>query len=119
MKSKGGIPSTVIRVKKAAPVTKNETTTEYLSKVMKSKGMAGSDTLKAPEPQPIQELKKVAVKKETKPSAQTPKYTIIHQGIISDYQNFTNAKEKQVGARPDALIVRIELPLVVCFRDLS
>ncbi|KAJ3010043.1 Protein kintoun [Thoreauomyces humboldtii] len=39
-----------------------------------------------------------------------PKYTITHRGQRTDYQEYTQERERQKGARPDELVVRIELP---------
>ncbi|KAJ3009021.1 Protein kintoun [Thoreauomyces humboldtii] len=39
-----------------------------------------------------------------------PKYTITHRGQRTDYQEYTQERERQKGARPDEVVVRIELP---------
>ena len=91
LKVKGVIPSTVIRVKKKElkETDKIETTTEYLKKVLEN------------QPSIIQ-------KEET---LKIPEYTIIHQGVISDYSDFTNSREKS-GTRPDVLVIKVKLPKV-------
>ncbi|KAJ3372001.1 Protein kintoun [Kappamyces sp. JEL0680] len=39
-----------------------------------------------------------------------PKFKIVHQNTFQDYQKFTGEKEKSYGARPDFLVIKIELP---------
>ncbi|KAJ3161647.1 Protein kintoun [Geranomyces michiganensis] len=46
------------------------------------------------------------------PAIVEPKYTVTHRGVRADYQQYTQERERQRGARPDALVVRIELPTV-------
>lgn len=48
-----------------------------------------------------------------------PKFKIVHQTSIQDYQKFTGEKERQYGARPDSLVIKIELPGIVRHSDPS
>ncbi|KAJ3260602.1 Protein kintoun [Boothiomyces macroporosus] len=50
--------------------------------------------------------------KKEKPKIQVPFFKIVHQNKYNDYQKFTNERERQYGARPDALSIRIEVPLL-------
>lgn len=87
LKAKGVIPSTVIRVKKEdkyGAETKTETSIEYISKVLENQ-------------------KQVTNK--------VPEYSIIHQGVISDYSDFTNSRER-AGTRPDVLLLKVKLPKI-------
>ena len=94
LKAKGTIPSTVIRVKKVdsqkVDCPKGETSSEFLTRVLEN--------------QPRNLEKKEAVEK-------VPEYTIVHQGVISDYTDFTNTREKS-GTRPDVLILNVKLPKI-------
>jgi dynein assembly factor 2 len=47
--------------------------------------------------------------KET-PKFEIPKFKIVHQQNFQDYQRFTGERVLQHGSRPDSLVVRIELP---------
>ena len=117
MTSKGPIPSTVIREKGAVDKSDKETSSQYLEKLVdKSLSAKGKETKEKPKTPLIEELNSplVAPAAESK-GEQTPKFYVVHQGVINDYQSFTNAREKSTGARPDALLIRIELPRVVCF----
>lgn len=121
MKSKGPIPSTVIRSKLGkGPARPTETSSEFLTKLAQKAQEPialktqpeESSTKRKPV---IEELPPIAPAAEDKTAPKTvssPKYSIVHRGIINDYQKFTNAKEQQGGARPDALVIRIQLPLV-------
>jgi dynein assembly factor 2 len=125
MKSKGPIPSTVIRSKLGqGPTRPAETSSEFLTKLAQKAQEPIAPALKtqaddsSTKRKPVIEelLPPVAPAAEDKTAPRrtvvSPKYSIVHRGIINDYQKFTNAKEQQGGARPDALVVRIELPLV-------
>ncbi|KAJ3207672.1 Protein kintoun [Clydaea vesicula] len=48
-----------------------------------------------------------------------PKYQILHQNKIKDYTNFTNTREKHVGARPDSLLIKIDLPNVLSIKEIQ
>ncbi|TPX57684.1 hypothetical protein PhCBS80983_g03669 [Powellomyces hirtus] len=48
-----------------------------------------------------------------------PRYSITHRGVRADYQQYTQERERQRGARPDALVVRIELPTVRSSNDIT
>lgn len=102
LKVKGVIPSTVIRVKKESKeeiITKAETSSEYLAKILENqKNVKYEDT---------KDVKMQGKKAENK----IPEYTIVHQGVISDYTDFTNAREKS-GTRPDVLLLKVKLPKV-------
>ncbi|KAJ3323176.1 Protein kintoun [Boothiomyces sp. JEL0866] len=51
-------------------------------------------------------------KEPAKAKFKVPAFKIVHQNKYSDYQKFTNERERQYGARPDALSIRIEVPLL-------
>lgn len=93
LKAKGVIPSTVIRVKKetkndAKTEAKTETSIEYIGKILESQKNT-----------------------KTEESNKVPEYSIIHQGVISDYTDFTNSREK-AGTRPNVLLIKVKLPKV-------
>ncbi|KAJ3184537.1 Protein kintoun [Geranomyces variabilis] len=82
-------------------------------------------TALAPPPPPlIEELSPAAGPSATSsvtspPAIVEPKHTITHRGVRADYQEYTQERERQRGARPDALVVRIELPTVRSSNDIT
>ncbi|KAJ3157781.1 Protein kintoun [Geranomyces variabilis] len=83
-------------------------------------------TAPAPPPSPlIEELSPAAGPSSTPatptspPAIVVPKHTITHRGVRADYQEYTQERERQRGARPDALVVRIELPTVRTSNDIT
>lgn len=112
LKSKGTIAMTMIRtpnpnLKKQKT---NETTSEYLQKLAaKSAHSEASKSLI----QDITDTPIISSKKNTNQTIETPVYTITHQIVNSDYQKFTNAKERAIEPRPDAIVVKVKLPKLV------
>ncbi|KAJ3329779.1 Protein kintoun [Blyttiomyces sp. JEL0837] len=57
----------------------------------------------------IQEISSTSTTPPSKPKLQTPNYTILHSGNIK-YEQFLNTPTKTISSRPDAIVVKIELP---------
>lgn len=132
LKYKGVPTSTIIRENDPNLKPTSNTTTDFLSKLAKTPLAASAP---APTPKPsttpatttnrqeeqrklIQELSDEPVSSSSSatmkptPRVVEPKYKIIHRGVM-DMSNYTNDRENRSGARPDQLVVKIELPLVV------
>ncbi|KAJ3275325.1 Protein kintoun [Terramyces sp. JEL0728] len=60
----------------------------------------------------IETLVEQEKREPVKPKTKVPAFKIVHQNKYSDYQKFTNERERQYGARPDALSIRIQVPLL-------
>lgn len=114
MKAKGVPQATMI--KKADPnfVKKNQTGSEFIQKIIplqkKMDSVERGPLVKTPAVKKAPLAKAVHIKP---PAVQTPTYTIVHQTSYSDYQRFTSNRERQHGQRPDAIVVRIDLPELV------
>ncbi|KAI9100375.1 pre-RNA processing PIH1/Nop17-domain-containing protein [Phlyctochytrium arcticum] len=130
MKFKGTLTTTVIRTPTPGFVADPaESSTEFLSAMQAAQKVAPPATSLPPTPQVasstnskpplIQEItpqnSSHSLPTPTSPGTQnkkpaTPEYSIVHRGIQSDYQRFTSERERQYGARPDALVVKVQLP---------
>ncbi|RKO87477.1 hypothetical protein BDK51DRAFT_50380 [Blyttiomyces helicus] len=109
-----GTPSTTVfrtRDPNAAPPA-SETTTDFLRRIEAERCAGPSTAPKPPAPKStksplITELKSSPPKVA---EIKTPKFTIVHRALRVDYQQCLEERERQGGARPDALVVRVELP---------
>ncbi|KND03343.1 uncharacterized protein SPPG_02386 [Spizellomyces punctatus DAOM BR117] len=111
MKFKGTPSTTVIRTADPTLTPQSDTTTQFLEQLQSGVKPTSTSKPATPSKPLIQELPETRKHASAAPAAEVvPKCTIIHRGINNDYQRFTEEREKQVGARPDALVVRIELP---------
>ncbi|KAJ3293892.1 Protein kintoun [Borealophlyctis nickersoniae] len=125
MKCKGELAQTVIRTRDESSKAKEETTTEFLERMRAAQNSEREHMTLATEKKEEadgKEQKRRLVEELQEPAAPilsasssnsgpvTPRYTIVHRGVNVDYQKFTNERERQHGSRPDALVIRIELP---------
>lgn len=124
MKSKGQPPVTAFRRKDPSLVSnKNNSSLEFLEQLAKkSKDLETTESKPAPTNAKAPLVQEIAdrpiLKLPEKKKIETPNYKIVHQGLF-DYSKCTNERDKQVGARPDALSITIQLPSVVfLFRQL-
>jgi hypothetical protein len=98
VKSKGLPLMTMVREKDETSLQKTETSLEYIEKLAKDQQQAPRESSSS---------------SSSLAREQIPKFKIIHQDTIQDYQKFTGEKEKQYGARPDFLVIKIHLPALV------
>ncbi|KAJ3304018.1 Protein kintoun [Kappamyces sp. JEL0829] len=98
-KSKGTPLMTMIKEKDESLKTDGETSLTYIEKLAESMQNSTLDPVetKTAAPAPAGRL-------------EIPKFKIVHQNTFQDYQKFTGEKEKSYGARPDFLVIKIELP---------
>nr|KAJ3420773.1 Protein kintoun [Polyrhizophydium stewartii] len=95
MKSKGTPSTTIIRTTKENFVKPDrETSIEFIERIKQEQGRAEA----SPEASANSSL------------LATPKYTIVHQQLFSDYQRFTSERERDQTSRPDAILIKISLP---------
>ncbi|KAI8999528.1 pre-RNA processing PIH1/Nop17-domain-containing protein [Gaertneriomyces semiglobifer] len=108
MKFKGVPTMTVIRTPAGSkPV--GETTTEYIERLQEEQ-RRNQTSAKSQSSRLIEELDPaIAPRTEDKVEA-IPKYRIVYKDINADYQKYTCERERQYGARPDALTVKVQLP---------
>ncbi|KAJ3095994.1 hypothetical protein HDU97_006322 [Phlyctochytrium planicorne] len=122
---KGEPKSTVIRNKSNDKPLKG-TSLEFLEKLQQaSETPSSSSTKPAPAKSPaskpssasklIQEISSTA---PTGSGLPTPTFNIVHRGVLS-YQTFTNEREKNLGARPEYIVVKIQMPLVLSAAELE
>ncbi|KAL2919692.1 hypothetical protein HK105_200606 [Polyrhizophydium stewartii] len=101
MKSKGTPSTTIIRTTKENFVKPDrETSIEFIERIKQEQGRAEA----SPEASANSSL------------LATPKYTIVHQQLFSDYQRFTSERERDQTSRPDAILIKISLPGVAIAR---
>ncbi|KAJ3209365.1 Protein kintoun [Dinochytrium kinnereticum] len=125
LKYKGEPKSTVIRSKAAGKKPKGGSSLEFLEKIQSQ--MPGAPNFPA-NPQAskaptavtgktnlIEEISSSSAHNRPLP---TPDFSIVHRGMLT-YQAFTNTREKNLGARPELLVVRIQLPLVASAAELE
>ncbi|KAJ3043657.1 Protein kintoun [Rhizophlyctis rosea] len=122
MKSKGAIGQTVIRAAQSdqnKPTRSEETSVEFLERLRERQSqkeepaaelLPKAQPSKAPLIQEISNSPADTTQQAAKPVETTPRFTIIHRGVNNDYQKYTNERNHQSGARPDAVVVKIELP---------
>jgi hypothetical protein len=106
LKSKGAPLMTMIREKDESlkPSAGKETSLEFIEKLASSMSPTTAVPKAAEKSQPPPQ--------SMKPKLEIPSFKIIHQNTFSDYQKFTGEKNRQFGARPDSLVIRINLPKV-------
>ncbi|KAI8898428.1 PIH1 family [Globomyces pollinis-pini] len=112
MKSKGTPLMTIIREKMEGKPLPKETTYDFLKSLQQQK-MEEDAKQSIPKAPIIEEIiESNENQKPIQPILEIPSFTIVHQSSFSDYQKYTSEKERQYGARPDALVIRIVLPKI-------
>ena len=95
MKVKGALSRTMIKEKATGSIKLPETeesSVKFLEKIM------------------VEKSHELAPARETVAREQIPKFKIIHQNLIQDYQTYLPGS--QASSRPQSLLIKIELPLV-------
>ncbi|TPX36674.1 hypothetical protein SmJEL517_g01190 [Synchytrium microbalum] len=115
-----GVPTaTVIReTDPSLKATAGETSLDYIKNMAQEQQKQAVIPTEKSTSSLIQELDEPHVASAKPVVVETPKYEILHRGSI-DYSKFTNERERRDGARPESLVVRIELPRVVSGSELN
>jgi PIH1 CS-like domain len=121
MKCKGNVQATMIREKDPHLKLQKETSTEFLKDMMNVNATTqphpkSDQSTSAPSDASTRHplIEEIDTKAPEPDRIVAPKYTIVHQGNV-DFKEFTHSRVKTEGSRPQALVVRIEIPKVVRF----
>ncbi|KAI8907955.1 pre-RNA processing PIH1/Nop17-domain-containing protein [Gorgonomyces haynaldii] len=98
MKSKGKPQMTTIRTKDDEIKSKTETTTEYLEKLVQKQ---------APSVKPAEKPTPIPKKGPVQPI-----WKLVHQNQFNDYQKYTSEQVRTEGARPDNLVMTVQLDAI-------
>ncbi|KAI8925053.1 pre-RNA processing PIH1/Nop17-domain-containing protein [Entophlyctis helioformis] len=128
MKAKGTPATTMIRTKmdKPAKEAKEETSLQYIERIQKEQQhqqqqqKQSSSSGRSTQPAPAKSSLITEIAKDPKSSAtgakaatdgpRTPQFSIVYQDLRVDFQRYTSERERDNGARPDALKISISLP---------
>ena len=110
----------MIREKGAVSPAAEETSSEFLKKMMEANQTAIPTTAAAPASKgpKIEVLSGAAAKPKALEAETEPEYKIVHQGTFK-YENFTNERIHLESSRPESLSVKICLPKIVSFHLVS